>query len=201
LTLAFLGGSGNVKGESAVYLAPYPLLGDDAIPKDKLSAADERDLWTGLSSSNLFRRRYVTKVFSAHAEQAVALVDAKVKPAPAAARQRVADLIKQLDDDDFERRDAATKALAAEAFRFEPLFRGTIKSSSAGEIRNRLTFVLNGIKDQPPPAELLAELRGVELLEALATSPARKLLETLANGAVGARTTLEAEAALRRIEK
>ena len=201
LTLAFLGGSGNVKGESAVYLAPYPLLGDDAIPKERLSAADERDLWTGLSSSNLFRRRYATKVFSSHAEQSVALVDAKVKPAPAAARQRVADLIKQLDDDDFERRDAATKALAAEAFRFEPLLRDTIKSSSAGEIRNRLTFVLNGIKDQPPPAELLAELRGVELLEALATSPARKLLESLANGAAGARTTVEAEGALRRIEK
>lgn len=201
LTLALLGGAGTVNGDSAIYLAPFPLLGDDAIPKEKLSAADERDLWTGLSSSNLFRRRYVTRVFKAHADQAVALVELKVKPAPLAARQRVLELIKQLDDDDFERRDVAVKELRADAFRFEPLLRQTIKSSAAGEIRNRVTFVLNGIKDQPPGADLLADLRGIELLEELATPAARKLLEMLAAGAAEARTTAEAGMALQRIGK
>jgi hypothetical protein len=201
LTLAFLGGGGTIHSERAIYLAPFPLLGDDAIPKGKLSEADEGDLWTGLSSSNLFRRRYVTKALTAHAEQAVALVEAKVKPAPVAARQRVLELIKQLDDDDFQRRDAAQKELRGDAFRFEPLLRDTIQASAAGEIRNRVTFILNGIKDQPPSADLLADLRGIELLETLGTSTARKLLESLAAGAAQARTTVEAGLALQRMGK
>ncbi|MCI0683095.1 MAG: hypothetical protein L0Y71_13420 [Gemmataceae bacterium] len=199
-SMAFLGGAGTVNDPYAIYLAPYPLLGDDAPPEGKLSAADLADLWKGASSANLFRRRYVTKVFQAHAEQAVALVAEKVKPAAAAARLRVLEFVKGLDDDDFERRDAAMKELRGEAFRFEPLLRDTVKLSSAGEIRNRVTFVLNGIKDQPTPAGVLSDVRGVELLEALATAGARKLLESLASGAAGARTTREAEAALKRLE-
>lgn len=199
LTLAFWGGGGVVNSPSAIYLAPFPVLGDDAVPKDKLSAADERDLWTGLTSANLFRRRYVAKVFKANADQAVALVATKVKPAPMAARERVLAMIKQLDDDDFERRDAAMKELRGEAFRFEPLFRQTIKTATAGEIRNRLTFLLNGIQDQPTPADLLADLRGIELLETLATPSARKLLESLAGGAAEARVTVEAGLAVGRM--
>ena len=198
-SLALLGLTGTTNNDYSIYLTPFPTLGDDAVPVGRLTAADQADLWSGLSSANLFRRRYVTKVFKAHAEQAVALVEGKVKPVSAAARQRVDDLIKTLDDTDFERRDAATRDLQAEAFHFEPLLRATVKTAPAGEIRNRATFILNASRDQRLPAHLLGDLRGIELLESLATPAARKLLEALAAGAQGARATNEAALALKRI--
>ena len=40
--LALLGGGGTVNSDSAVYLAPFPVLGDDAIPQGKLSAAEAK---------------------------------------------------------------------------------------------------------------------------------------------------------------
>jgi hypothetical protein len=59
--------------------------------------------------------------------------------------------------------------------------------------------VLNTIRDQATPAELHSDLRGIELLETLATPPARKALEALADGAAGARITMEAASALKRV--
>jgi hypothetical protein len=200
-TLALLGGSGNVNGKFSVYLTPFPILGDDTPPAKRLSEDDQRDLWKGLSSANLFRRRYVTKVFKLHAEQAVTLAAEKVKPTPAAVREQVVQLLKTLDDDDFRQRDAAVKKLRSLAFHFEPLLRATVDDGPSGEVRNRVQFVLGEISGQPLPADLLSDLRGIELLETLATSGARKLLQTLANGAPGARTTAAAAQALERMSK
>jgi hypothetical protein len=201
-TLALLGLSS--KGESrsySVYLAPFPTLGGDAIPKEKLTAADLADLWTGLSSTNLFRRRYVTDALKAHAGQAVELVEGKVKSAPVADRERVIGLLKQCEDDDFEVRERAMKGLNDHAHHFEPLLRQTLKAAPAGETRNRVSAVLAAAGAGPTPAGLTADLRGLELLEKLATPAARKLLASLAGGAAGARVTAEASSALKRLAK
>jgi hypothetical protein len=199
MAIALLGGAGRVNEPYSVYLATFPILGDDGLPAGRLTAEDERDLWTGLCSSNLFRRRYVSKILKSHPDQAVQMTEERVKVVPKATRQKIDELIKALDDADFERRDAAVKELRPEAFRFEPLLQETLKAAPAGEVKNRVAFVLNTIRDQATPAELHSDLRGIELLETLATPPARKALEALADGAAGARITMEAASALKRV--
>ena len=196
-TLAFYCVSRDGKATGTIQMVPFPFLGDDTAPTGRLSAADEADLWTGLCSPNLSRRRYVTTIFKAHADQAVTLLQGKIKPVPEADRKRILDLIDKLDDDDFERREAAMKDLQSEAFRFEPLLRETVKNCEAGERRNRLTHVLKAAAEQPVPAGLVVDQHIIELLEALATPAARTLLEQLAAGAAGARTTVQASQALK----
>jgi hypothetical protein len=52
-----------------------------------------------------------------------------------------------------------------------------------------------------PAAEVLRELRAVAALEWAGTTPARRHLRALADGASGARLTVAAKAALERLER
>ena len=80
--------------------------------------------------------------------------------------------------------------------RFEPLLLTSHATSPPGEVRNRLTTVLKAMRDAPPPDALMSELRVVELLAALNSPDARKMLAALAAGAAGSRLTEAAKAAL-----
>lgn len=187
----------NNKDPNVVLVTRFPRLTDPVIP-EKLSDADLEDLWTGFSGNNLFRERFVSDVFRKRPAQAIAFLAERIEPTPAADRRRVDEILKDLDDGDFKKRDAATKTLRANVLQFEPLLRETAKSGPEGEVRNRVTLVLNEGAKAPLPATMQGELRGVELLAGLPDPAARKLLEQIAAGAAGSRLTVEAGKALER---
>jgi len=54
---------------------------------------------------------------------------------------------------------------------------------------------------QPLPAEVLQTVRAIEVLGQIATPEARQVLQTLGDGAPGARATREAKAALTRLRQ
>ena len=203
-TLAFLGpGSAPGIGASrplSIFLTPAPVLPqpDDFAGRD-VPPIDLDFTWSGVVADNLFRRERSARILAAHPGQALGMAREKLKPVPAADRERVAELIVKLDDDSADVRDKATADLQQVAHRFEPMLANALKDAKPGEVKNRLTAVIKKMKDSNSPADLVAELRGMEFLETLRAPEARKLMGALANGAPGASLTVAATAAMKRL--
>ena len=204
-TLAFVGpGSGAAIGNVrplSVYLTPAPVLPqpDDFAGRD-VPPIDLDFTWSGVVADNLFRRERSARILAAHPGQALGMAREKLKPVPAADRERVAGLIVKLDDDSADVRDKATADLQQVAHRFEPMLAIALKDAKPGEVKNRLTAVTKKMTETTPPTELVAELRGIEFLAALGTLEARKLAAAIAAGAPGTRVTDAAAAVQKRLD-
>ncbi len=97
------------------------------------------------------------------------------------------------------RRDEAARELGRLAELAEPALRAALKESRSAEVKRRAGGLLARFAaEETVPARLQA-LRAVELLERIGTPGARKVLESLAQGAPAARLTKEARASLKRL--
>jgi hypothetical protein len=191
-------GSSGVAGQLSVYLYDLPAgaLSPSATAVD--DAALEK-LLAELSSDNELRLQLVRKAFRAAPRQAVEVIGKKVRPVSSDLRRKVEKTAADLDDDAFTRREQAMRDLQGLAHRFAPLLEAKRRQAPAGEGRNRLSFVLKQMGEEKTPASLQVELRAVRLLEEIGTAEARDLLDRLARGAAQARLTVEARAALDRL--
>jgi WD40 repeat protein len=119
----------------------------------------------------------------------VAAVDAKT----------IASLIGDLDAANFARRDKARLELEKLAGIARPALEAQLKANLTLEARQRIVALLERLEAPVEDAATLRTLRGVEVLEWLATPAARSVLERLAGGAAGHRLTEYAKAALSRM--
>jgi hypothetical protein len=181
-----------------VYELPAALLDPAAARIDDVETAK---LWAELQSENDLRFQLAVKALRAAPKQAVALFRKQVVPVSKERQEQLEMRIAELDDEDFSRRDRAMKQLQGIAFEFAPLLEARHKSAAPGEVRNRLAFILRQMSAEKSPESLLRERRVVALLEQLGTPEARQLLTTLADGAQGARLTVDARDALGRMAK
>jgi HEAT repeat protein len=110
--------------------------------------------------------------------------------------ERIARLVAELDDNEYEVRVKAMKALANLGPAAHPALRKALASPSA-EVRRRATMLLEKKGDGPTlaPDELRA-LRAIEVLLHIGTAEARPVLEGLAAGPKEAVVTQDAAAAL-----
>jgi hypothetical protein len=186
----------------SVYVTPAPVLSPaGGLGGGDLSPAELESAWAGAVADNLFRREHSLKVLGMRPKQTMVLAETKLKPMPEAEGKRVTELVTKLDDDNADVRDAATADLHKVAHQFEPYLRMAQKAAKPGEVRNRLIRVVQKLMETKPPPELVAELRGIALLEQLRNAEARTLLEKLAGGFPSARITNEAAAALKRLDQ
>jgi RNA polymerase sigma factor (sigma-70 family) len=132
--------------------------------------------------------------------QAVPLLGEKLKPVAEPDPKRVAELIADLDNNDFAVRQQATVALEKLAELVAPELRAALKKAPL-EAARRINTVLDSIAGQPMPPEKLRELRAVEAMEYIATANARAILQALSRGAPGAHLTRDAQATLLRLGK
>jgi hypothetical protein len=109
-------------------------------------------------------------------------------------------LVVQLDSEDFQQREAASRALASMGELVEEALRSALMKAESAEVRRRLNDLLTRLQGGPT-ADDLRELRAVHALELCATAEARQVLWALASGASWARLTRDARAALERLEK
>jgi hypothetical protein len=137
---------------------------------------------------------------AAHPAHVVPLLQERLKPATPADPKRLAQLIVDLESNDFAARQKATEELERLGDLAVSALKKARESKHALETRTRIERLLKMAGRMPPP-ELLRALRAVEALEHAGTPEARQLLKTLARGADGARLTREAQAALRRLQK
>ncbi len=119
----------------------------------------------------------------------------KVRPVPATDEAQIARWIDDLDSAEFAVREKAARELAERGDAVEAALRKASEDRPSLEVRQRLKLLLDKLQN----ANRLRMLRAVEVLEQLGTAEARQQLEALAKGAVHARLTQDARAALQRI--
>jgi RNA polymerase sigma factor (sigma-70 family) len=114
--------------------------------------------------------------------------------------KRVERLLADLDSNEFAVREAASKALAGLDEQATPYFEETLKSTDAAEVRARVTRILEQRRGAALTADQIRQIRAVMVLERIGDGEAKEVLKRWAGGAVRARLTTEAAAALKRLE-
>jgi hypothetical protein len=109
--------------------------------------------------------------------------------------QRLARLIADLDKDNFDVRDKATRELQRMGPAAEPALRRALDLSSSPEARKRLDKLLRRLSPDGdlPPSRVLIALRVLEVLEIAGTPEARQWIEELAKGDAESQLAREAK--------
>jgi hypothetical protein len=138
--------------------------------------------------------------FLAAPADAVKFFAEKVKPVEALDPKRIQRLLADLGSDMFAVREAASKALDGLDQQANPFLEKAMKSAQSLEQRSRLKRMIEQRQAAPLTAEQLRQIRGVMVLERIGDGESKNLLQKWAGGPAGALLTMEASAALKRVE-
>lgn len=164
------------------------------------SAKTLHETWTDLARDNAPQAFQAIRLLAAHPAQAVPFLQQRLKPAAPVDPKRLAQLIADLESNDFPARQKATEELERLGDLAVAALEKVLADKPTLETRTRIERLLE-TADRIPPSELLRSLRALEALEHAGTPQARQLMEALAKGADGARLTREAQAVLQRLAK
>jgi WD40 repeat protein len=169
--------------------------------KGSADKVDAEAAWSGLGDDSPEKAFESMGRLGEAPDAAVRLLRERLKPANAADAKRIDTLIVQLNDDEFEKREDASKELGKLGPQAETALRKAAKDPASAEVARRVAELLAKLKAGAVSGEGLREARALEVLEGLGTPEAKKLLEELAKGAGGAGLTQQAKAALERMAK
>lgn len=124
----------------------------------------------------------------------------KVKAPKALDCKLVQRWLADLDGDRFAVREAASKALDALDEQAIPHLEATLENTKSAEVRERAQKILEQKRSAPLSAEQLRQIRVVLVLERSGDGASKNLLKQWASGPGGALITMEAAAALKRLE-
>jgi WD40 repeat protein len=203
----------NVWDVSAVTGRPVPDLppardgertGSAAQPPDqagKLTGEELERLWSQLAGGDAQRAYRAVWALAEAPRQAVPFLAKELKPDALPDPKRTAQLLADLDSNDFAVRQKAAEELQGLGELAELALRRELEKPGSAEVRQRVEKLLEKLRETPPPAERLRGFRAVEALEHAGTPEARRLLRALAEGAPEARLTQEARFALERLAR
>jgi RNA polymerase sigma factor (sigma-70 family) len=152
--------------------------------------------WADLGGADAVRAYRAIRVLAGAPVPGVAFLAERLKPVRAADPGRMRTLIADLGSGEFARREKAGKQVEQLGFAAEPALRQTLAGRPSLEVRRRVQRLLEKLGGVPT----LRVTRAVEALELMASAEARRHLQALARGAGESRLTLEARAALQRLE-
>jgi WD40 repeat protein len=161
-----------------------------------LRPKDGPKLWENLASLDAPCAHQAAWTLIDAQDEAVALLRKHLRPARAD-REKIEQLISDLDSPRPAARETATRELGQLGDVAEPSVRAALKAGPSPEAQRRLQGLLEYRRLYVNP-EALRPLRSVEVLERIGTAQARELLRTLASGDPTARLTREAAAAVKR---
>jgi WD40 repeat protein len=166
-----------------------------------LPPADLEQLWETLLKDDAAKAFAAIRALSAAPSDAVAWIQAKVKPAATVDGKLVDALIGQLDDSQYKVRQKATAELVKIGEQILPRIEKVLAGTPPLEVRMRLEEIRNRMTVLVLTGEKLQAFRAVEILERIATPQASKALEALANGAPATGLTIQAQEAFERLRK
>ncbi len=172
----------------------------DTRPPRVAAAVTLENAWNDLAASEAAESFKSEGRFLATPADAVQFLGEKVKPATALDGGRMQRLLADLGSDVFAVREAASKALAGLDEQATPYLEEALKRTQPLEIRARVTRLLEQRRRPALPAEQIRQVRAVMVLERIGDGAAKDLLQRWASGPAGARLTMEAAAALKRLE-
>jgi WD40 repeat protein len=159
---------------------------------------DAEAAWNALAAEDAARSYEMMTRLGESPAATVDLLRQRLKPADGADAKRIAQLIAQLDDDDFDKRQEASRELAKFGARAEGALREAARAASAEAMR-RAEDLLKKLEEGGALGERLRQSRALEVMEGIGTTEAKQLLEELAKGAPNAVLTREAKASLGRL--
>lgn len=168
-------------------------------------AGNARDaLWAALMGDDRVKAAAAQRAFLQSAKEHVAFVGERLNKTaqPPDQRDRVKQLIEDLDADAFDTRDRATDELVKIGAPALDAVRELARSAPSAEAKYRANQILRALKATGTPVSSAARtVRAVRVLERAATPAARDLLTKLAAGDFGFEVAPDAKAALARLPK
>jgi hypothetical protein len=171
--------------------------------KSLLTKADARQVaasWEDLANSDARKAHRAVGRLIAAGDSATALLRIKLVPAPEAGG-RVSGLIADLNHESFVRRQKASTELEKRLPQVRPALVNALAKTPSLEVRRRIESLLDLPTLVVRDVQSLRDLRGVQVLEQIATPEAHDHLKKLAAGAREARLTQDAKAAVERLVK
>jgi WD40 repeat protein len=157
--------------------------------------------WTDLVGDDGLKVHKAVWALAAAPKQSLPLLRETLKPVQGADEKRVAQLIKDLDNDDFAVREKASEELARIGEPAAGALRKALEGTPSAEMRSRATQLLDKFAGKAATADVVRRERALEVLEHIGGAEARAVLDELAKGAPEAALTQEAKAALKRLQK
>jgi WD40 repeat protein len=161
--------------------------------------AEVASLWQNISGEGAKVHRLLWAM-TAEPKKSVEVLKGKLQPGPPADPKRIAKLVADLDNEDFDTREKASEALAGipEA---DMELKKALENNPSVEKKRRIEALLENRKPGVVGADQIREARAVELLEMIGTPEAKQLLEKLAKGSDDSTLTQDCKAALDRLSK
>ncbi len=167
--------------------------------EERLSEETLGSMWEDLAEMDAARAYRAICTLIRSPSESVPFLAGRLRPVAAPSAGRVERLVADLDSRQFAARQRTARELEELQEVAEPALRKALAGAASLEYRRRVERLLEALHAPVPPPERLRQLRALEVLEAVNTPEARRLLEGLANGAPTARLTREARASLDRL--
>ena len=158
-------------------------------------------LWRDLIDPDATRAYAAIASLSAVPRHSLPLLRERLRPVAAVSAADIEKHVKALDSGNFTQRERATVALEKLGDLAQPALQKLLDGGPSLEARRRAERLLTKLERTAGSAEDLLALRATAVLERLGTTEARRLLQTLADGAPGARLTEQAKASLGRLAR
>jgi hypothetical protein len=186
--------------DGIVYLWDLTKLPALPAPDQELTRERFRQLWDDLGSKEP-ANAYPALHELLTAADGVKLIAEQLRPAPAAPLAKIRELVADLDHNEFDRREAASRELARLGASIEDELRRVLRDKPPAETRRRVEELLDQVTAQARElsADDRRQLRAVRLLEQNGSEEAVRLLRKLAAGGDGAPLTRAAKLALQRL--
>jgi hypothetical protein len=175
----------------------------DGIATADLTKKQLDELWSNLAGADAVKAYRSIWLLAGAAKQTAPFLQVHLRPVPAMDDKLIAQLLADLDSDEFPVRSKARGELEKLGEIAAPALRATAAKPPSLEVRRQVDALLDKVKNEKrkPSSERIRILRAVEVLERIGTAEARDVLKKLAGGAAGAILTREAKASLQRLEK
>jgi WD40 repeat protein len=165
-----------------------------------LTQAELENSWQTLTSPNAAEAWTAIKALIAAPQATVALIADQVKcVAPPRNVKEIEGWMRELDDTQFKVREKAKSELTKLRELILPAIDRALAAGPTLEARNRLEALRREISQIPLEGDRLRAYRAVEILECIGSAEAKRVLESLAEGAPGALITISARQALNRV--
>jgi hypothetical protein len=172
--------------------------------KRDLPAKELQALWEQLANPDDNKALQAQGMLFAGSRQSVAFFKERLRPVEQRNQDKeIAQLIADLDDDNFKKREAATEKLEQLGAAVVPAVRRALNSTPSLEAQRRLERILAKVgKGEPPlPPEQIRAFRAIRILELVGTGEARAVLDNVAKGPADSDVTRAAKAAAERLKK
>jgi WD40 repeat protein len=201
LSLAFAPGGERLVSASADSTGLVWQVPSRAVPTTTLDAAQMERLWDDLKAEDAAKAYQAICTLSADPTRSVLFLHKEVQPAPAPDAKRIAQLIADLDGNQFEVREKANQELEKLGKAAEPVLRQALTGDLSLEARRRVEHVLARPEAPLSTPEDIRLVRAIEVLGRIGSPEAKEVLRSLAKGAAGHWLTRDAASTLEWLDR